>query len=50
VTQFPAHRLYHVFYYIEIHKPLAVRGGYMTYLIVFYILMAMLFVCVGICL
>jgi hypothetical protein len=43
------HRLYHVFYYIEIHKPMAAKGGYMVYTVIFYILTAMLFVCVAIC-
>jgi len=39
-----------VFWYIEIHKPLAMRGGYDTYVAIFYVLAAMLFVSVGICL
>lgn len=43
-----ARRLYTAFYWVEIHKPLAARGqGF--YAVVFYILTAMLFVSVGIC-
>jgi hypothetical protein len=38
--------LYNVFYYIEIQKPLAERGGFQVYTAIFYILTAMLIVCV----
>eukprot|EP00879_Flechtneria_rotunda_P020397 GHRR01021459.1.p1 GENE.GHRR01021459.1~~GHRR01021459.1.p1 ORF type:complete len:889 (+),score=208.65 GHRR01021459.1:224-2890(+) len=40
--------IYKVFYYIQIHLPIAYKG-YMFYLVIFYILVAILFISVAIC-
>ncbi len=44
----PIPRLFKVFYMLEVHKPLSALG-YKFYTIVFYILSAMLFISVAIC-
>eukprot|EP00198_Chlamydomonas_reinhardtii_P011170 XP_001700507.1 predicted protein [Chlamydomonas reinhardtii] len=44
----PTNPLFKIFYMIEIHKPLS-AAGYKFYLVVFYLLSAMLYVCIAIC-